>query len=120
MHKITIELNQLTKEEIALLKRAQIEVVVKPLVRKCNCKRKKLKPYILEIKSYCQTCGSTSLIYFKMIKTGKRGLKSERFFFPLTPDKREERLVMICNKCKSFLKDFSKEEIINKYLKERK
>ncbi len=119
MYKITIEPNQLSKEEIELLKKAQIEVIVKKLPKKGSCRRKQLKEYTLEIKSYCQTCGSTFNTYFKMEKSGKRGLKGNRFFFPLVPDKREERLVTTCNKCKGFLKDLSKEELINKYLKER-
>jgi len=120
MKKITIEPNQLTKEEIKTLRKLQIEVIVKPLAKKRSCKRRQLKPYSLEITNYCQTCGKETLVYFKMEKDKNRGLKSNRFFFPLIPDKKEERIVLTCNNCKNFLKNLSKEEIINKYLKEKR
>jgi len=120
--KITVDLETLTKEEIAVLKRLQIEVVTKKSSKSRNGVKKQLnhlKPYTLEILHSCNLCKSEFSRFFKL-KKFKKGLKSkERFNQLILSNVKKERKVSTCKKCKKVLLSMPKERIIQKYLKEK-
>jgi hypothetical protein len=120
--KITVDIDTLTKKEIAALKRLQIEVLVKKIVKSRNGVKKGLKPlspHVFEVLYSCNLCKSEFSSFFKM-KKFKRGLKSVKLFSPLIlSNVRKEKVVATCPYCEKKLATLTKAEIIIKYLKEK-
>lgn len=82
-------------------------------------KSKQLKQYILGIVTECTLCKELQINYYEMKRREKSTetyLESIEVFKSTTPNKWEVRKTSCCKMCKSNLKFWSKEALINKTL----